>query len=73
MKVAVIPIEICELGTILEGLVKEMGDLEITGQVETIQTTTLFRSARILRRIPRARGYFAITQTPRKEHRLTLV
>ena len=47
----VIPIVVGALGTILEGLVKGLEDLEIRGQVETIQTTALLGSSRILRRI----------------------
>ena len=49
MKVTVILILIGALSTVNEGLVTE--DLEISGQVETIQTTALLRSARILRRV----------------------
>ena len=33
------------------GLLKGLEDLEIRGQVETIKTTVLSRSARILRRV----------------------
>ena len=51
MKVTVIPIVIGTLGTIHKGLEKGMEDIEIRGQEETIQTTTLLRSARIPRRI----------------------
>ena len=51
MKVMVISIVIGALGTILKGLVKGLEDLEINGQVETIQSTALLRSARILRRV----------------------
>ena len=39
------------LGTDTKGLVQGMEDLEIIGRVETIQTTALLRSDRILRRI----------------------
>ena len=39
MKVTVIPILIGTLGIIPKGLVKGLEDLEIGGQVETIQTT----------------------------------
>ena len=49
MKVPFIPIVIGVLGTATEGLVQRMGDLEIRGRVEAIQTTGLLRSARILR------------------------
>ena len=51
MKVAVIPILINVLGTVIEKLQKELEDLQIRGRVETIQTTTLLRSARIRRRV----------------------
>ena len=49
MKVTIIPIVIGALGAITKGLVKGLEDLEITGQMETVQTTALLRSARILR------------------------
>ena len=48
MRVTVIPIVISALGMIPKGLVKGLKDLEIKGQVETIQTTALLISARIL-------------------------
>ena len=51
MKVTVIPVVVGVLGTIPKGLVKGLEDLEIRGQVETIQTTALLRLARILRRV----------------------
>ena len=47
MKVKVILIVIGTLGTVTKGLVKGLEDLEIRGQVETIQTTALLRSVRI--------------------------
>ena len=46
-----IAIVIGALGTVNKGLIKGMEDLEIRGRVETIQTTALLRSARILRRV----------------------
>ena len=51
MKVMVILIVIGALGTITKGFVKGLEDLEIRGRVETIQTTVLLGSARILRRV----------------------
>ena len=36
---------------ITKGLLKGLEDLEVGGQVETIQTTALLRTARILRRV----------------------
>ena len=50
MKVTIVPIVIGALGTVIKGLLKGLEDLEVGGRVETIQTTTLLRTARILRR-----------------------
>ena len=50
MEVTIIPIVIGALGTVTKGLLKRLEDLEITERVETIQTTALLRSARILSR-----------------------
>ena len=46
-----IPIVIGALCTVTKSLVKELEDLEMRGNVETLQTTTLLRLARILRRV----------------------
>ena len=51
MKVTIVPIVIDALGTVTKGLLKGLEDLEIGGRVETIQTTALLRTARILRRV----------------------
>ena len=48
MKVTVIAIVISALGTVTKGLIKGLEDLEIRGQVDSIQITALLRSARIL-------------------------
>ena len=39
MKVTIMPIVIGAIGTITKGLVLRLEDLEITGRVETVQTT----------------------------------
>ena len=44
MQVTIIPI-------VTKGLLKGLDDLEVGGGVETTQTTTLLRTARILRRV----------------------
>ena len=44
MKATIITIVIGALGTIPEGLVRGLEELEIEGCAETIETTTLFRS-----------------------------
>ena len=64
-----IPIVVGALGTITKGLAKRLEDLEIRGQVETIQTTALLRLARILEDLWR----LAVTQTPVEDHQLTLL
>ena len=51
MKVTNIPIVIGAFGTVTKELLKGVEDLKIRGQVETMQTTTLLRTARILRRV----------------------
>ena len=50
-KVTIIPIVIGAFGTVTKGLLKGLEDLEVGGRVETIQTTALLRTARILRRV----------------------
>ena len=51
MKVTIIPIMTGAFGTVTKGLLKGLEDLKIRGRVETIQTTSLLRTARILRRV----------------------
>ena len=51
MKVTIVPIVIGALGTVTKGLLKGLEDLEFGRRVETIQTTALLRTARILRRV----------------------
>ena len=45
MQVTIIPIVIGVFGTVTKGLLKGLEDLEFCGQVETSQTTALFRTA----------------------------
>ena len=49
MLVTIIPIVIGAFGTVSKGLLKGLEDLDVGGRVETIQTTTLLRTAKILR------------------------
>ena len=51
MKVTIVPVVIGAFGTVTKGLLKGLGDLEVGGRVETIQTTALLKTARILRRV----------------------
>ena len=51
MKETVISIVTGAFGTVTKGLLKGLEELKVGGQVETIQRTSLFRTARILRRV----------------------
>ena len=51
MKVTIVRIVIGDFGTLTKGLLKGLEDLEVGGQVQTIQTTALLTTARILRRV----------------------
>ena len=73
MKVTVIPVVIGAVGTITEGMIKGPEELEIRRHVETIQTTSLLRSARILRRVQESSKKLSVTQTPVKNYLLTLM
>ena len=56
MKLTIVLIVIGAFGTITNGLLKGLDDLEVGGQVETIQMTALLRTAKILRRVPETWG-----------------
>ena len=45
------PIVIGAFGTVTKGLLKGLDDLKVGGRVETIQTTALLRTVRMLRRV----------------------
>ena len=51
MKGTIIPIVIGAFGTVAKGILKGLEDLVVGGGVETIQTTALLKTARILRRV----------------------
>ena len=51
MKVTVIPIMIGAIDTGTKGLLKELEDLEFGERVDTIQTTAILGTARILSRV----------------------
>ena len=72
MQVTIIPIVIGAFGKVTKGLLKGLEELEVGGRMETIQTTALLRTARILRRVMEMRR-FAVTQIPVKNHQLTLM
>ena len=56
MKASIVPIVIGAFGIVTEGLLKGLEDLEVSGRGETIHTTALLKTARIVRRILETRG-----------------
>ena len=66
MKVTIIPIVISALGTVIKELLKRLTVLEVGGRLKTILTTTLLKTAKILRRVLETCGdlrRLAVTQT----------
>ena len=51
MKVKIIPIVIGAFGTVTKGLLNGLEAWEVGEQVETVKTTALLRTARILRSV----------------------
>ena len=51
MKVSIVPIVIGAFVTVSEGMLKGLEDLEDSERVETIQTTVLLKTAKILRSV----------------------
>ena len=51
MKETAIRIVVGTLGIVSKGPQKRLGEIEKRGKIETIKTTTLLRSPRILRRV----------------------
>ena len=56
LQVTIIPIVISAFGIATKGLLKGLEDLEVGGRMETIQTTTLLRTAWTLRRVQETWG-----------------
>ena len=73
MKLTVIPIVISALEIIPKGLVKGLRDLEIRGQVETIQTKNIIKIGQNTEKSPGDLKRLAVTQTPIKDHQLMLM
>ena len=56
MKVTVVPLVIGVLRTVPKGLERGLEELKIGGRIKTIQTATVWRLARILRKVLGIRG-----------------
>ena len=68
IRVTLIPIVIGAFRSIPKGLIREVEKLEIRGRTETIQTTELLRSTRILRRVLEIWGDFLLGITHLSPH-----
>ena len=73
MKVTIIPIVIGTFGTVTKGLLKGLEDLEVGGRVETIQETSIIENGQNTEKSLGDLRRLAVTQTPVKDHQLTLM
>ena len=76
IQVTIIPIVIGAFGTVTKWLLKGLEDLEFGGLVETIQTTALLRTPRIVWRVLETwwdLRRLDVTQTLVKNHQLKLI
>ena len=72
MKVTIIPIVIGALGKVTKVSVQGVEDMEITGQLETIQTTEFAEIGQNTEKTGDLRRLI-VTQTVVKDHQLTLM
>ena len=70
MKVIMIPIVVGALGTVFKGLEKRLVKLETQSKIKSILTMALSRLTRILGTVLKR---LVVTQTPVRDHQLTLM
>ena len=73
MKVTILPIIISAPGTVTKGLVHELEDLEITGQMETVSKNNIVEIGQNTERSPGDLKRLAVFQIPVENHQLTQV
>ena len=73
MRVTIVLIVIGVFGTVTKGLLQGLEDLEVGGGVETIQTTAFFLNGQNTEKSPGDLRRLVVTQTPLKNHQLTLM
>ena len=73
MKVTIIPIVIGAFGTVTKGLLKGLEDLKAGGRVETIQNDSIIEDGQNIEKRPGDLRRPVVTQTPVKDHQLTLM
>ena len=59
-------------GTVTKGLLKEQEDLEVGGRVETIHPNYIIENGQNTEKSPGDLRRLAVTQSPLKDHQLTL-
>ena len=64
---------ISAFGTVTKGLLKGLGDLEVGGRVETIQTTAFIENGQNTEKCPGHLRRLAVTQSPVKDHQMSLM
>ena len=72
-KVTIVPTVIDALGTMTKGLLKGLDDLKVGGRVETIQTTALAENGQNPEKSLGDLRRHTVSQTPVKNHQLTLM
>ena len=73
MKVTVVPIVIGAFGTVTKGLLKALEDLNVDGREETIPNNNIIGNGQNTEKSPGDLRRLAVTQTPVKNHQLTLI
>ena len=73
MKVMIIPIVIGAFGTVTKGVLKGLEDFEAGGRVEDHPNYNIIENGKNTEKSPGDMGRLAVTQTPVKDHHLTLM
>ena len=73
MKVTIVPIVIDALGTVTKGLLKGLEDLEVDERVGDYPNDSIIENGQNTKKSPGDLRRLVVSQTPVKNHRLTLM
>ena len=73
MQVTIIPIVVGAFGTVTKRFLKGLEDLEVSGQVETIQNYYIIENGQNTEKSPGDSRRLAVIKTPVKHHQLRLI
>ena len=73
MKVTIVPVLIGAFGTVTKGILKGLEDSEVNGRVVTIQNDSIIEEGQNTEKSPGDLRRLALTQSPVKDDRLTLM